>query len=443
MHRTIELLSASPQRFVEWLKTEGIRRFYFVLDKPGDKLAASHPSLQPVADFIASDSRDFLQHEGMFFQLSESCDTLHGAFVHKTVRGHAAGGVRYWHYECLEDYLRDGLRLAKGMTRKNALAGLWWGGGKGVMWHNPQVDKHDPETRKTLYREYGELMTSIKGCYITAEDAGTGPEDMANIFATTRFTTCIPEELGGSGNPSVPTARGVVRGMEAALHFAGEETLAGKTVFVQGLGNVGRPLLQFLLEKDVARITGVDINRANVEQATDQFQTEKMQVRLVSPGDVSCLASECDVLAPCATGAILNPATIEKIQARIVCGAANNQLEDTVRDDRLLAGRGILYVPDFLTNRMGIVNCANEQYGYVADDPLIERHLSSDWEYSIYKTTLRVLEKAYESGQPPAQVAIEFADTMSNQPHPIFGHRGQQIIESLVAERWHEGFGAR
>ena len=147
----MDLLKTTPQRFIEWLNKQQIRRFHFVYDKVNNELRASHPALQPVADFISADTRDFLQHEGLFFQIGEF-DTLQGAFLHKTVRGHAAGGVRYWHYDSLEDYLRDGLRLSKGMTRKNALAGLWWGGGKGVMAHNPDIDKCDPAVRKAIYR---------------------------------------------------------------------------------------------------------------------------------------------------------------------------------------------------------------------------------------------------------------------------------------------------
>ncbi|MCH7677458.1 leucine dehydrogenase, partial [candidate division KSB1 bacterium] len=154
-----------------------------------------------------------MQHEGLFFHITKNHDTLQGAFVHRTCRGQGAGGVRYWQYPTMEDYLRDGLRLSKGMTRKNALAGLWWGGGKGVIAHNPEIEKSNPEIRASIYKEYGDLLTSIRGCYVTAEDVGTNVDDMANIFSSTRFTTCIPGHLGGSGNPSVPTARGVICGI--------------------------------------------------------------------------------------------------------------------------------------------------------------------------------------------------------------------------------------
>jgi len=432
------LLTMPPQEFVRFLHREGIRRFHFVHDPKAGTMTASHPQLQPLADFISADTRDFMEHEGAFFQVTREHDTLQGAFVHRTRRGQAAGGVRYWNYETMEAYLRDGLRLAKGMTRKNALAGLWWGGGKGVMAHNPEVDKVDPETRRPIYREFGELMTAIRGCYVTAEDVGTHVADMANIFATTRFTTCIPQGLGGSGNPSTPTARGVVAGMEAALAFLGRGTLEGKTVAVQGMGNVAAPLIRFLVEKKVAHVTACDINPALAEPIYQAFPDERVTSRIVEPDDLSIFAEECDILSPCACGAVLNPETIPMIKAGIVCGAANNQLEDAPRDDAALQDRGILYVPDFLTNRMGIVNCANEQDGTVNRDPMIEKHLERDWEHSIHQAAQRVFAQSKETGEPPAKVAMAQADTLSMEAHPLTGHRGRQTIDSLVADHWFE-----
>lgn len=433
-----DLISADVQSFVTYLMEEDIHRFHFVTDKETGKVIPSHIQLQPIADLIENDTRDFMQHEGAFFQVNQQFSTLQGAFVHRTCRGQAAGGIRYWSYDSVEDYIRDGLRLSKGMTRKNALAGLWWGGGKGVMAHNPDYDKNDPAVRAELYRDYGRLMTAIRGCYVTAEDVGTSVDDMANIFKETRFTTCIPEELGGSGNPSIPTARGVVCGMEAALDFCGMGTLEGKVVAVQGMGHVGSPLIRFLFEKNVGKIIACDINPENVEALKQEFAERHFETTAVPRGDTSILSEECDVVAPCATGAILNPQTIPGIKAKIVCGAANNQLEDAERDDVLLQKHGVVYVPDFLNNRMGIVNCADEQFGYVANDPMFEKHLSREWKHSIYQTTLTVLQKSKETGESPGLVAMKLADELSLQPHPIFGHRGQQIIDSLVADKWYE-----
>jgi glutamate dehydrogenase/leucine dehydrogenase len=436
MVKSESLTKIHPQELVEFLKSKGITRFYFVFDEKTGQAFCSHSELQPIADFINEDKRDFQKHEGMFFRISREYDTLLGAFIHRTNRGQAAGGVRYWSYNTVEDYFRDGMRLAKGMTHKNALAGLWWGGGKGVMSHNPAIDKYAPAIRKSLYAEYGEFMTSLKGCYVTAEDVGTNVTDMGNIFAKTRFTTCASPELGGSGNPSVPTARGVVMGMEAAVDFLGLGGLKGKVIAVQGMGNVASPLIKFLFEKNVGKIIASDINPNVVERAKKEFAGHPFETCLTGYGDNSILETECDIVSPCATGAILNRNTIPKIKAKIICGAANNQLEDPVADDIAVFESGKIYVPDFLTNRMGIVNCANEQYGYVKNDPFIERHLEKDWEFSVYQTALRVFNESVKTGAPAGKVAVEMADRLSLEDHPVFGRRGRLIINSLVEEHW-------
>ncbi|HSF38293.1 MAG TPA: Glu/Leu/Phe/Val dehydrogenase dimerization domain-containing protein, partial [Thermoanaerobaculia bacterium] len=376
--------------------------------------------------------RDFDRHEGIFVQVAPESGVLQGVFVHRTCRGQGAGGVRFWRYDTVEGYLRDGLRLARGMTHKNALAGLWWGGGKGVMAQGTGK-AGDASARRRIYEEYGAFLTDLQGCYVTAEDVGTSVEDMAAVFSRTRFTTCIPPSLGGSGNPSTPTARGVVRGMEAALAHRGLGGLAGKTVAVQGLGHVGEPLLGFLREKGVARVVGSDIDPARREELLWKFSGwDGLEVRIVPRGDNSILEEPADVLAPCATGGILNPRTIPGIRAGIVCGAANNQLEDPERDDLLLEERGILYLPDFLVNRMGIVNCADEQYGYLEEDPRVEAHLGDEWENSVYNLSLAVLDEARKTGKTPARVALDLAEKRSFELHPLWGHRGAAIIRSLV-----------
>lgn len=433
-------MDLSPQMplsgFVELLRKQQIRRFYFVYDYLQNRVMASHVLLQPLADWLHDDDRDFAQHEGIFCQVSSRFDHIYGAFVHKTVRGQAQGGTRFWSYPTVEAYFRDGLRLALGMTRKNALAGLWWGGGKGVIARDPHFDPTDPEARQFTFQEYGSFITSLRGCYVTAEDVGTNTEDMGHIFSRTRFVTCIPEALGGSGNPSIATARGVICGMEAAEQFLDGEDLRGKVVAIQGVGHVGSALMDFLLERGVARIIATDINANLIAENKQKFAGKPVELRLVDPGDWSIVAEPCDIFAPCATGAILNEKTIPQLRARIVCGAANNQLEDPLADDRRLFERGILYVPDFLVNRMGIVHCANEQYGYVEPDSMIERHLGRDWEHSIYQSTLRVLHTSRLEQKPPGAVAVELADRLADEPHPIFGHRGRKIIESLVQHKW-------
>jgi len=435
------LVQKHPQDFVKYLKDEGIHRFYFVPRPKENRMVSSHPQLQPIAEFIQNDKRDFADHEGLFFQVCPEYDVLQGAFVHRTRRGQAAGGVRYWNYDTVETYLRDGLRLGKGMTRKNALAGLWWGGGKGVMARNPDLNPGNEEARASIYSAYGAFISSLRGCYVTAEDVGTCVADMAHIFSRTRFTTCIPEEWGGSGNPSVPTARGVICGMEAALEFLNLGELEGKTIAVQGMGNVGRPLIQFLFEKKVKKIYAADIDPVLVDKVRADFTGMNLDAKRLSPDDVSLFEAEVDIFSPNATGAVLNPVTIPLLRSKIVCGAANNQLEDAARDDGLLFGRAIVYVPDFLTNRMGIVNAANEQYGYVNNDPLFERHLERDWVHSIRRTTLNMLKESREKGEPTARITMAMADKLSMEEHPIFGHRGRLIIDSLVEDEWHHRSG--
>ncbi|HSS78070.1 MAG TPA: Glu/Leu/Phe/Val dehydrogenase dimerization domain-containing protein [Thermoanaerobaculia bacterium] len=426
----MDLRILSPAELCDVLAQQGIRRFYFVWDAETLRVVPSHPVLEPLARLLESDGRDFDRHEGIFCQVAPETGVLQAAFVHRTCRGQGAGGVRFWRYDTVEDYLRDGLRLSRGMTHKNALAGLWWGGGKGVMARETGRGG-DPTVRRRIYEEYGEFITALQGCYVTAEDVGTAVEDMAAVFSRTRFTTCIPAELGGSGNPSVPTARGVVRGMEAALEHLDMGTLAGKTVAIQGLGHVGEPLLGFLREKGVARVVASDVDPSRAGLA-ERFPDLDLEIRIVPRGDLSILAEPADIVAPCATGGVLGPATIPEIRAAIVCGAANNQLEDPERDDRLLQERGILYLPDFLVNRMGIVNCADEQFGFVDGDSRIEAHLGVEWDNSIYNLSLTLLEEARQTGQTPVRVALDLAEERSFELHPLWGHRGAAIIRSLV-----------
>ncbi len=386
---------------------------------------------------FTNDKRDFIEHEGWFCKVSDQYDMIHGAFIHRTNRGQAAGGVRYWNYDSIEDYFRDGLRLGAGMTFKNALAGLWWGGGKGVIAHNPKYDKMNPEVREKIYKEYGLFMSSLNGCYVTAEDVGTSVEDMANVFSHTRFTTCIPPEFGGSGNPSAPTAKGVISGMEAALEFLGTGTLEGKSIAIQGLGHVGEPLVQYLFEKKVKKVIGTDINPDHINSVKKKFAGANLECRLVEREDLSIFSEDCDIFSPNATGANLNSKTIPMLKAIIICGAANNQLEDMKRDGKAIHDLGIVYVPDFLTNRMGIVTCANEQYGYINNDLLIENHFSRDWEHSIHNRAIQVIKESKQKNIPTAEIALKLADRLSKENHPIFGHRGKQIIKSLVENNWH------
>jgi leucine dehydrogenase len=259
---------------------------------------------------------------------------------------------------------------------------------------------------------------------------------MAEVFATTRHTTCIPESLGGSGNPSRLTATGVVVGMEAALHFLGRGDLRGKTVAMQGLGNVARFMVRDLCARGVARIVGTDVDEAAIAATRAMNPGAPLFARVVPLGDCSVLAEEADVVVPNAVGAVLNARTIPGIRAPVVCGAANNQLEDPDRDGPALQARGVLYCPDFLVNRMGIVNCANEAYGCFEGDPAILSHLDHAAEHGIFQRSLEVFRRGAASGRPPGAEAVRLADELSAVPHPIWGNRGQRIIDALVQEGW-------
>lgn len=432
----MNLWNESVDTFREEMKSAKLWRGYIVTDPETGKVTASHPVLQSVADAVATDTRDYAGHEGCFFEIGRESDHLLSAHVHWTKRGQAAGGVRFWSYDTVEDFVRDGLRLGRGMGQKNALAGLWWGGGKGVVARRKDRDHLDPGVRRSVYRDYGRFMSGLCGCYVTAEDAGTTPDDMAFVYSTTRYTTCIPEKFGGSGNPSVLTATGVVVAMEAALEHLGKGTLEGKTVVMQGLGNVALHMLGELLDRKVEKIVGADINDWMIDRVKKTYPGAPIEARLVEPGDVSIFSEPGDVFAPNAVGAVLNPKTIPQIRTAVVCGAANNQLEDPKRDQHTLHERGILYVPDFLANRMGIVNCANEQYGRFEGDPAIYAHLERETPTGIFQRCMEVFARAKTSGRTPADEASDLADELSQELNPIWGHRSQKVINYLVASGW-------
>lgn len=432
------LLEQTPQEFADRLRKAGRPRAYVVRDETGG-YRPSHPSLDELADYLANGCTDCADHEGFFFEVGRETGALHGVCLHKTVRGQAQGGLRYWPYACMDDFLRDGLRLSRGMTRKSALAGLHWGGGKGLIARDPGEAYRDPDFRRQLYREYGSFVSSLRGCYVTAEDVGTTPIDMVEVFRNTRFATSVPPELGGAGNPSPITAAGVVCAMDAALEFLDLGSLSGKTVAMQGTGHVGSAMIPMLFERGVERIVASEISAEQRWALESAYEGQPLEMRAALPGDSEILAEPCDILAPNALGAILDPKSIASIQARIVCGAANNPLVDDERDGRDLHDRGITFVPDFVANRMGIVCCSNEQYGHVSDDPMVRRHLDRSWPGGIHLTVQRVLEAACGSDTTPVGSANRLADELAEEPHPLWGHRSREIIRSLVNDRWEDG----
>jgi len=434
---TENLFQLTPDKFIDFLKSHNIKRAYFVYDYDNNKVLTSHTALQPMAEMLTEKFNDYDMHEGIFLHIGPLSETLQGAFVHNTNRGQAQGGTRFWSYNTLYDFFFDGIRLSRGMSFKNALAGLWWGGGKGVIAVPEGKDIKDPAFREKIFKDYGKLASSIQGAYVTAEDVGVAPADIDKIFSETRFVTCIPTEKGGSGNPSHLTSIGVVRGMEGALSALGMGNLKGKSVAIQGSGNVARFLMSELQKKEIGKMIVCDIFESSLQAAKEMFKNfNNIEYKLVQKGDNSILFEKVDIVAPCATGGTLNDGTIPKIQAPIVCGAANNQLKDEDKHSRMLKEKNIVYVPDFLTNRMGIVNCANEQYGSLDNDPAIERHLNYEWENSVFVLVKHIVTEAKGSEETTGNIALKMAKEKTKELHPIWGNRSRLIIRSLMEKGW-------
>jgi len=275
--------------------------------------------------------------------------------IHSTALGPAAGGTRQWAYANDEEALYDVLRLSQGMSYKNAMAGLKFGGGKAVIMQTPDFVASDE-----LYARFGDFIDTLNGDYITAEDVGMSPQIMQTIATRTKYVTGLPTTGGkAGGDPSPKTACGLLRGIEAAVRFKLErETLKDISVAVQGVGNVGYNLCRLLHEAG-ATLTVADIDATKVQRVCDEFGA-----RAVALDEI--LFCDVDLLAPCALGAILTAATIPRLQVKIVAGAANNQLQ-TPEDGRRLADAGILYAPDYVINGGGIINVACEYSGDIDD----------------------------------------------------------------------------
>lgn len=424
--RTLRALSIDA--FHQSLIQAGIYRAFILFENGQFQL--SHPKiLQPVQSFLEL-SQDFADHEGIFLGREEGLDSLFWAFVHDTRRGLAQGGLRFHRYRSLADVLVDGLRLSQGMTRKNALAGLNWGGGKGIMtlpsrFNHPSLFVQGSE-RRAYFEAYGRFVASLGGIYYTAEDVGTNTQDMEAIQSQNRFTTCIPVSHGGSGNPSPFTARGVLRAMQAAWQsLTGQEQLQGVKVAVQGTGNVGSPLIRYLDDLG-ADVWVTDVNA----EALQALQTERPRLHLVTEPD-QIYDQDVDIFAPCAIGAVVNVETIPRLKVRLICGAANNILREPEADAERLRRKGIAMVPDFVCNRMGIVNCADEWQGYLAEDVRLAAE-------RVFPDTLRVFKYARSRNTTTTQAAIDLADMAASELHPLLGHRGRRIMDHLQQSRWQQ-----
>ncbi|WP_256642510.1 Leu/Phe/Val dehydrogenase [Streptomyces murinus] len=313
--------------------------------------------------------------------------------LHSTALGPALGGTRFYPYATEAEAVADALNLARGMSYKNAMAGLDHGGGKAVIIGDPERDKTEE-----LLLAYGRMVASIGGRYVTACDVGTYVADMDVVARECRWTTGRSPENGGAGDSSVLTSFGVYQSMRAcAQHLWGDPSLRDRTVGVAGVGKVGHHLVRHLLDEG-AKVVITDVRPDAVQRILDEHEG----VTAVADTDALIRLEGLDIYAPCALGGALNDATVPVLTAKVVCGAANNQLAHPgVEKD--LADRGILYAPDYVVNAGGVIQVADELHGFD-----FERCKAKATR--IFDTTLAIFARAKEDGIPPAAAADRIAE---------------------------------
>lgn len=316
-------------------------------------------------------------HEQLVYGQDEKTGLRTIIAIHDTALGPAVGGTRFWNYASEEDALYDVLRLSRGMSLKNAAAGLKLGGGKAVIIGDPAVLK-SPE----FFYAYGRIVHSLGGKYYTAEDVNINTDDIGHVNTITPYVTGTKAI---SGNPSPFTARGVYRGMKAGAKVKfGTDSLQDMTIVVQGLGSVGYALCE-LVHEEGAKLKVYDINPASVEKAVTKLGAKAL-------GADEILTAECDIFAPCALGAVLHTDNVGNLRCKMVCGAANNVLVDAAAGDALEA-LGILYLPDYVVNAGGIINCGAEVTDATYDVAKITQKVDQ-----IYDTTLKIIQLAKDKG---------------------------------------------
>lgn len=290
-------------------------------------------------------------HEQVVFCHDESTGLKAIIGIHSTVLGPALGGTRMWNYATEQEALTDVLRLSRGMTFKAAISGVNLGGGKAVIIGDAKSLKNE-----AFLRRFGKFVNSLNGKYITAEDVNMKTSDMEYIGMETRHVTGLPESMGGSGDPSPVTAYGVYLGMKAtAKKVYGNDTLTGKKIGVQGMGQVGRHLVEYLVREN-ANVFITDIFEDKVKAVASE-----LHVAGVAPE--SFYDKDMDIYAPCALGATINDDTVARLNCSIIAGAANNQLKDETRHGYMLIDKSITYAPDFLINAGGLINVYHEHLG--------------------------------------------------------------------------------
>lgn len=333
-----------------------------------------------------------LNHEQVVFCHDQATGLKAIIGIHNTVLGPALGGTRMWNYASEKEALTDVLRLSRGMTYKAAITGLNLGGGKAVI-------IGDASTMKTeaFLRRFGKFVESLNGKYITAEDVNMKTRDMEYIGMETSHVTGLPESMGGGGDPSPVTAYGTYLGMKAtAKKVFGSDSLTGKKIGVQGVGQVGMYLVEHLT-KENAEVYITDINQEKLKQVSSNYGAKVVGMDEIYDIDM-------DIYSPCALGATLNDNTIKRLKCQIVAGAANNQLEDEHRHGYMLIDKGITYAPDFLINAGGLINVYEEHLG------AYNRDRAYNTAEKIYDTCLNILNVAEDKGISTQEAAIQLAE---------------------------------
>lgn len=333
-----------------------------------------------------------LNHEQVVFCHDQATGLKAIIGIHNTVLGPALGGTRMWNYASEKEALTDVLRLSRGMTYKAAITGLNLGGGKAVI-------IGDASTMKTeaYLRRFGKFVESLNGKYVTAEDVNMKTRDMEYIAMETSHVTGLPEISGGGGDPSPVTAYGTYMGMKAtAKKVYGSDSLVGKKVAVQGVGQVGMYLVEYL-KKENAEVYITDISEEKLRKVSAEHGAKVVGMDEIYDLDV-------DIYAPCALGATLNDNTIKRLKCQIIAGAANNQLEDERKHGYMLLDKGITYAPDFLINAGGLINVGEEYLGTYSRE---RAYAAAE---KIYDTCLDILHVAEAQGISSQEAAIQLAE---------------------------------
>ena len=337
------------------------------------------------------------RHEQVVFCQDEASGLRAIIAIYSTALGPSLGGTRFYPYASEEEALADVLNLSRGMAYKNSIAGLDLGGGKAVIIGDPATDKSE-----ALLRAYGRFVQSLNGRYYTACDVGTFSEDMDVVARESRFVTGRTVAHGGAGDSSILTAFGVFQGMRAAAETVwGSPTLRGRRVGVEGVGKVGHRLVEHLVQ-DGADVVICDVN----ESAVDRVRSAHPEVEVVADTD-AMIRTDLDVYAPCALGGSLNDDSVPALKAKVVCGAANNQLAHS-GVEKSLSDRDVLYTPDYVVNSGGVIQVADEIEGFDFDRAKARAT-------GIYETTRKIFALASDEGVPPAVAADRLAERRMSQ----------------------------